>query len=84
MPTSTAPNQDQTSIHSCAPWQPIDDWTALTGQDIEVHIHGSVTDRGRVEAVMADGSLIWLMQDGAHSRRVVEKEPGTYIRLTRK
>ncbi|CAN7546678.1 MULTISPECIES: hypothetical protein [Bacteria] len=82
MPTSMTPNQDQTNIHSFASWQPIDDWTVLTGQDVEVHTRGSVTDRGRVEAVMADGSLLWLMQDGAHSRRVVEQQPGTYIRRT--
>jgi hypothetical protein len=54
MPTSTTPNQDQTTTHSLAAWQPIDDWTVLTGQDVEVHTHDSVSDRGRVEAVVAD------------------------------
>ena len=62
------------------PWQPIDDWTTLHGQDIEIHRGGSVIDRGRVDAVMADGSALWLKFNGASGRRIIERQPGTYIR----
>jgi len=77
---STTRKLSDCTVDRYTPWQPVDDWTALNGHDVEVQRHGKVIDHGRVEAVMADGSLLWLMQYGAHSRRIIEQQPGTYLR----
>ena len=74
------PATNPTQTEAPKPWQPIDDWTTLHGQDIEIHRGGSVIDRGRVDAVMADGSALWLTFNGASGRRIIERQPGTYIR----
>ncbi|BCW58632.1 hypothetical protein StoSoilB20_19790 [Arthrobacter sp. StoSoilB20] len=63
-----------------APWQPIDDWTALKSQDVEIFRNGSLIDHGRVDDVATDGSMLWLMHDGVLSRRIIENLPGTFVR----
>jgi hypothetical protein len=63
------------------PWEPVDDWSTLRDQNVEIHIGGRVADRGQVADVMADGSVLWLMEDGVSGRRIIENQPGTYIRL---
>ena len=64
-----------------APWKPVDDWTTLKGQDVEIFENGRLIDRGRVDDATSDGTVLWLMQDGASSRRIIENLPGTFIRL---
>lgn len=63
------------------PRQPVDDWTTLKGEDVEIHIGSRMTDRGRVDDVMADGSILWLKHDGASGRRIIQNLSGTFVRL---
>lgn len=65
-------------------WEPIEDWSELKGQMIEIHSSGRVIDRGRVDAVMADGSALWLMHEGVSGRRMIERQKGIYIRTDSK
>lgn len=60
---------------------PVDDWTTLKGQDIEIFQNERLIDHGRVDDVVSDGTLLWLMHDGASNRRIIENLPGTFIRL---
>lgn len=69
-----------TATEEYKPWQPVDDWTLLQGRDVEIHDHEGIVDQGLVEAVTADGTILWLCQDGAHTRRIIQKTPGTHIR----
>lgn len=77
---ATNPTKTEAPTEPSRPWQPIDDWTTLNGQNIEIHRDGSVIDRGCVDDVMADGSALWLTFDGASGRRIIERQAGTYIR----
>lgn len=70
----------QASAEAPRPWEPIEDWSELKGQLIKVHSGGKVIDRGRVDAVMADGSALWLMHEGVSGRRMIERQEGIYIR----
>lgn len=45
------------------PRQPVDDWSTLENQNVEVHIAERVAGRGRAADVMADGSILWLMPE---------------------
>ena len=63
-------------------WQPIEDWSLLTGQNVEIYTSGIMVDRGRVDDVMMDGSILWLKHEGASNRRIIERRPGTYARLS--
>jgi hypothetical protein len=54
----------------------VDDWTAAAGRHVAIYRNGVQVDRGQVEAITADGKILWLMQDGAQYRRIVEKVPG--------
>lgn len=73
---------DTPSALQSASWHPVDDWSILTGHDVEIYIGGKVVDRGRVDDVMADGSILWLKHEGATSRRIIENALGTYVRLS--
>ncbi|BCW78332.1 hypothetical protein NicSoilC5_03510 [Arthrobacter sp. NicSoilC5] len=68
--TGTAPSQ----------WQPEEDWSALVGSPVEVHHLGKLVDLGTVECVTHDGSLLWLQQNGAVPRRIIEKDPDVHLR----
>ena len=62
------------------PGQPVDDWAALIGLEVEVYERGRILDRGCVEAVAVDGRILWLSQSGAHTRRLWENVPGRHVR----
>lgn len=79
--SASNPPKTQTPANLSPLWQPVDDWSTLKDQNVEIHIGGKLTDRGRVDDVMADGSVLWLQHDGASVRRIVENQPGTWIRL---
>ena len=66
--------------HEAATWQPVDEWASVHGQYIEIYRNGVQIDWGVVDAVTADGTILWLMQDGALPRRIIEQLPGTCIR----
>lgn len=76
-PVREAPRPDPATS-----WQPVDDWSSLKGQDVVIYVGGKMTDSGQVEDVMADGSLLWLMHNGASSRRIIENLPGTVAIVT--
>lgn len=62
-------------------WQPVDDWTGLKGEKIEVHEQGRIIDQGTVDAVTPNGLILWLAFDGHLPRRLVEKLDGRYVRV---
>ncbi|WP_353713453.1 hypothetical protein [Arthrobacter sp. K5] len=64
-------------------WGAVDDWSQLQGLDIEIRDGGEFIDRGRVEVVTADGSLLWLQQEGATQRRLVEMQPKLQVQIYR-
>jgi hypothetical protein len=70
-----------TTINESTPRQPIPDWTTLKGHDVDIYDHGQIADRGRVEAVTADGSIFWLAQEGANARRLVQNGLSVDVRL---
>ncbi|MCM0618553.1 hypothetical protein MOD31_21225 [Paenarthrobacter sp. TYUT067] len=59
----------------------IDDWSTIKNQNVVVHTDGKISDRGWVDDVMPDGSILWLINDGASGRRMVENQSGTFIHL---
>jgi hypothetical protein len=50
----------------------ITDWTLLTGTSIEIRQQGSAICSGYVDAVTADGTILWL-RPPAQNRRLFEK-----------
>jgi hypothetical protein len=52
--------------------RPITDWTLLTGTSIEIRQQGSPVCSGYVDAVTADGTILWL-RPPAQNRRLFEK-----------
>jgi hypothetical protein len=65
----------------CILWRAVDDWSQLQGLDIEIRDGGEFIDRGRVEVVTGDGSLLWLQQEGATHRRLVEMQPKLQVHI---
>lgn len=61
-------------------WLPEDDWTVLVGRWVEIHDRGRLADRGLVDCVTSDGTILWLHQDGATPRRIIERGPDISIR----
>ena len=59
----------------------VTDWRPLVGLDVQIWRGNKIVDQGRVEAVTADGKVLWLKQLGAIERRLVMKEPGTGLRV---
>lgn len=49
-----------------------EDWSRLTGSEIEIHKGGQVVRTGTVEAVMLDSSIIWLATDHNGTRKLFE------------
>ncbi|KQR82460.1 hypothetical protein ASF98_00065 [Arthrobacter sp. Leaf337] len=47
-------------------------WSLLEGCQVEIRLNGRVIDRGVVDAVTSDGTILWLKQDGATQRRLIE------------
>lgn len=62
-------------------WQPVDDWTQLQDRQVEIYQRGSVLDSGRVETVTDNGSILWLAQDGAATRRLILSQDGVHVKL---
>lgn len=59
----------------------VSDWRVLVGCQVEIQFPNGVTDAGTVEAVTFDGEILWLQQQGAVPRRLVERERGMEIRV---
>ena len=61
----------------------VTNWKLLVGQTVQIWQGNDILDQGLVEAVTADGTVLWLAQAGATQRRLVMKERGAglWIRL---
>lgn len=79
----SATNPHKTAEHTSQPSgrKEVEDWSTLKDRMVEIRIDGTVTDRGRVDDVMADGSILWLTNDGTTGRRIIENEPATSVHL---
>jgi hypothetical protein len=62
-------------------WQLVDDWTQLQDRFVEIHRRGTILDRGLVDAVTDDGSVLWLAHDGAATRRLILNRDGVAVKL---
>jgi hypothetical protein len=61
---------------------PFIDPRLLDACEVEVELHGHIIDRGIVDGVTVDGSMLWLKQDGITPGVWYTKLPGMYIRGT--
>ena len=61
----------------------VTNWRSLVGHTVQIWQGNDVLDQGLVEAVTADGTVLWLAQTGAIQRRLVMKERGAglWVRL---
>jgi hypothetical protein len=59
-----------------------ENWAALEGLRIEIYLNDHLVDRGLVDAVTFDGSILWLKQNGVTGRRLVERMAGMYVRIS--
>lgn len=50
----------------------ITDWTLLTGASVEIHQQGNHICSGQVDAVTADGKILWV-RSPADTRKLFEK-----------
>jgi hypothetical protein len=49
------------------------DWLPLVGQYVQVRIAGEEAASGRVDAVSADNSRLWVVPGIPHPRRMIER-----------
>lgn len=54
----------------------VTNWRSLVGHTVQIWHGNHVVDQGVVDAVTADGDVLWLVQRGAVERRMVVKERG--------
>jgi hypothetical protein len=60
------------------------DWAVLGGEEVEMRKHGQKVRHGRVDAVTADASVLWIEGNGLYPRTLFEKSQGyTAWRLAR-
>lgn len=61
----------------------VTNWRLLVGHTVQICQGSEIVDQGLVEAVTADGTVLWLSQTGAIQRRLVMKERGAglWVRL---
>ncbi|KUM42356.1 hypothetical protein AR689_00335 [Arthrobacter sp. EpRS71] len=61
----------------------VNNWRLLVGYTVQIWDGDDILDQGVVEAVTADGKVLWLAQAGATQRRLVMKERGAglWVRL---
>jgi hypothetical protein len=52
-----------------------DDWTVLTGLEVQIHRGGRIVCSGKVDDITADGSVLRINPPNAH-RRLYEKTAG--------
>lgn len=55
------------------------DWTGLVGKPVVIRLNHAVVRRGVVDAVMPDGSVLWIFPDGTDPREMVEKAEGFQV-----
>jgi len=55
---------------------PFHDWAKLQGTTVEVRREGMVVRHGLIDAVTADGTIVWLSQHGLLNRTLIDKTSG--------
>ncbi|MFC9769871.1 MULTISPECIES: hypothetical protein [unclassified Pseudarthrobacter] len=60
---------------------PYHDWSKLQGAIVEVLHDGAVVRDGYVDAATADGTMLWLAQEGPWNRMLIDKGSGYEIRV---
>lgn len=55
-------------------FRPHPNWLPLVGQYVQIRIAGEPTTSGRVDAVSADNSLLWVVPGIPHPRTMIERE----------
>lgn len=55
------------------------DWQRTRGQRVEIWNNGKLIRKGTVEAVMPDGSLLWISANEVSSRQIVFRSDGDQI-----
>ncbi|MCT9623938.1 hypothetical protein HWD94_02225 [Pseudarthrobacter equi] len=55
------------------------DWHRALGQYVEVRLHGKTLRTGVVDAVMPDGSILWISPEGPHPREMIERAHGKQV-----
>jgi len=55
------------------------DWHRALGQYVEIRLHGKALRNGIVEAVMPDGSILWISAEGPHGREMIERAEGKQV-----
>lgn len=60
---------------------PLVDAQQLRGREVEILLYGRIIDRGVVDCLTADGSVLWLKPDALNHRRLIQRSPGLYIRV---
>lgn len=58
---------------------PLLDPLLLDGLEVEIHLRGRIIDRGRVDGVTTDRTMLWLKQDGITPRRLVHQVPAMCV-----
>lgn len=53
-----------------------EDWVPLLGQEIRIVRHGKEVRNGVVDAVMPDGSILWLAAEATTPRSMFERAAG--------
>ncbi|MCP1411727.1 hypothetical protein [Paenarthrobacter sp. A20] len=54
----------------------IDDWSTLSGANVQIRLHGHTVCAGIVDAVTENGRILWILPTG-DSRRLYEQD-GSY------
>lgn len=62
--------------------QPVVHWHSLVGDIIEVWLEGELYRCGVVDAVMPDGSGLWLAPEGAFLRKYIDADSGFEVRTS--
>jgi hypothetical protein len=63
--------------HVSRSWKhPTDQWQSLSGEFVEVRLHGEVYRRGWVDAAMPDASGLWIAAEAVHPREYVDAASG--------
>jgi hypothetical protein len=55
-------------------WQ--NDWVPLLGRAVEVRLYNQAVRTGTVDAVTADGNILWLASHSLHLRRMFARHDG--------
>lgn len=60
------------------------EWLPVRGEAVQIRNNGRIIREGFVDAVTADGSILWLAADGAFPRQMVCKADGDEVWITYK